>query len=73
MKVSSTEDEEIDIVPLRFVLKKSAGLGGPVKIVKEVLCYLDYVLQWQPAGSVYSRNRRKTLNEREPGVREAKT
>lgn len=27
MKVSSTEDEEIDIVPLRFVLKKSAGLG----------------------------------------------
>lgn len=44
MKVSSTEDEEIDIVPLRFVLKKSAGLGGPV--VKEVLCYLAYVLQW---------------------------
>lgn len=42
MKVSSTEDEEIDIVPLRFVLKKSAGLGGPVKIVKEVLCYLAY-------------------------------
>lgn len=73
MKVSSTEDEEIDIVPLRFVLKKSAGLGGPVKIVKEVLCYLAYVLQWWPAGSVYSRNRRKTLNEREPGVREAKT
>lgn len=46
MKVSSTEDEEIDIAPLRFVLKKSAGLGGPVKIVKEVLCYLAYVLQW---------------------------
>lgn len=35
MKVSSTEDEEIDIVPLRFVLKKSAGLGVRWKLSKK--------------------------------------
>lgn len=66
------EDEEIDIVFLCFVLKKSVGLGGLVKIVKEVLCYLVYVLQWQLVGLVYFRNRCKMLNEREFGVREVK-